>query len=45
MRLSYLRYALKRAEDPRSMLAQESERLNLRPRLRALLKPFVRSKT
>lgn len=43
MRASYLRYALKKAADARQLLSQESERLNLNPRLRTLLEPFARS--
>jgi hypothetical protein len=42
MRLSYVRYALKQAEDPGAMLAAESERLRLTPRLQTLLAPFAR---
>jgi luciferase-like monooxygenase len=42
MRLSYLRYALKQAADPALMLDEESERLKLDPRLRALMQAFVR---
>src|SRR5262249_20917159 len=42
MRLSYLRYALKRATEPRRMLDEESERLKLSPQLRMLMAPFVR---
>jgi hypothetical protein len=41
MRLSYLRYALKTASDPRGMLAQESAELNLRPEFKSLLERFV----
>jgi hypothetical protein len=41
MRLSYLRYALKRASDPQKLLEQESERLHLSPRFKLLLQPFV----
>jgi hypothetical protein len=40
MRLSYLRYALKTAHDPRGLLEQESEELHLNPELRSLLKRF-----
>ena len=43
MRLSYLRYALKTATDPRRMLAQESEQLQLSPLFRSLLGEFVPS--
>src|SRR5215467_13597168 len=42
MRLSYLRYALKRAAEPVRMLDEESERLKLSPQLRALMEPIVR---
>jgi hypothetical protein len=41
LRLSYLRYALKTASDPRGMLEQESEELRLSPQFRSLLEPFV----
>ena len=41
MRLSYLRYALKNAADPRGLLEQESEELHLSPKFRSLLEPFV----
>ncbi len=41
MRLSYLRYALKTASDPRGMLEQESEELHLNPQFRSLLERFV----
>jgi Family of unknown function (DUF5519) len=41
MRLSYLRYALKAAADPRSLFEQESEELQLSPAFRSLLEPFV----
>ena len=44
MRLSYVRYALKTANDPRGMLEQESEELNLSPEFKSLLERFV-SKT
>jgi hypothetical protein len=40
MRLSYIRYALKTATDPRGLLEQESEDLNLSPEFRALLEKF-----
>ena len=42
MRLSYLRYALKRVTEPGPMLDEESERLKLSPQLRMLMAPFVR---
>jgi hypothetical protein len=41
MRLSYLRYTLKTANDPRGMLEQESEELNLSPEFKSLLVRFV----
>jgi len=41
IRLSYLRYALKTAADPRSLLDQESEKLHLSPHFRSLLDPFL----
>ena len=41
MRISYLRYALKTATDPRKLLQQESEHLQLSPEFSSLLEPFV----
>jgi|SRR5437660_10865299 len=41
MRLSYLRYALKTAADPRGLFEQESGELHLRPQFKSLLEPFV----
>ena len=41
MRLSYLRYWLKVATDPRQLLEQESEELHLSPQFKSLLEPFV----
>jgi luciferase-like monooxygenase len=41
MRLSYLRYALKKATDPRELFEQESEQLRLNPQFKSLLGPFV----
>lgn len=41
MRLSYLRYALKSASDPRKLFEQESEKLHLSPRFKSLFEPFV----
>jgi hypothetical protein len=41
MRLSYLRYALKRSTDPQKLLEQESEELRLSAQFRSLLEPFV----
>jgi hypothetical protein len=43
MRLSYLRYALKTAADPRRLLEEESEELDLSPQFKLLLEPFVRN--
>ena len=45
MRLSYLRYALKEAKDPRKLFDQESEELRLNPRLKSLLEPFMPKNT
>jgi hypothetical protein len=41
MRLSYLRYALKTAIDPRKLFEWECEQLRLSPQLKSLLEPFV----
>ena len=41
MRLSYVRYALKTANDPRGLLEQEGEELHLSVNFRSLLEPFV----
>jgi hypothetical protein len=41
MRLSYLRYALKTASDPREMLNQQREELHLSAKFSALLEPFL----
>jgi Family of unknown function (DUF5519) len=41
MRLSYLRYVLKTASDPRELFDQESEQLYLSPQFKSLLEPFV----
>ena len=41
MRLSYLRYALKKAADPRELFEQESEQLRLSPQFKSLLERFV----
>jgi hypothetical protein len=43
MRLSYLRYALKTATDPRGLLEQEIEELHLNPQFRSLLEPFAKT--
>ena len=45
MRLSYLRYALKEATDPRTLFEKESEELHLNPRFKSLLEPFVPKNT
>jgi hypothetical protein len=41
MRLSYLRYALKKDADPRAFLEHESEQLHLSTRFRELLQRFL----
>src|SRR5438132_13819882 len=41
MRLSYSRYALKKAADPRELFEQESKQLCLSPQFKSLLEPFV----
>jgi len=41
MRLSYLRYLLKSATDPRKPFEQESEQLHLSPQFRSLLEKIV----
>jgi Family of unknown function (DUF5519) len=41
MRLSYVRYLLKSATDPRKLFEEESEQLHLSPRFKSLLQPFV----
>jgi hypothetical protein len=41
MRLSYLRYALKIASDPRLALDESGEELQLSSKLKSLLEPFV----
>ena len=43
MRLSYLRYALKRVPDPRTLLQRESENLRLSPQFESLLERFIPS--
>ena len=45
MRLSYLRYALKEAADPRSLFERECEELRLSARFKCLLEPFVPKNT
>jgi hypothetical protein len=41
MRLSYFRYALKAAADPREMFAESSRELQLTARFKSLLEQFV----
>jgi hypothetical protein len=41
IRLSYLRYALKSATEPRKLFEQESEGLLLNPRFKSLIERFV----
>lgn len=41
MRLSYLRYALKTAADPRELLERESKSLHLAPRIKSLMATLV----
>ena len=41
MRLSYLRYALKRASNPQSTIARHLEEMRLTPRYRALLEVLI----
>jgi hypothetical protein len=45
MRLSYLRYALKTAPNPRELLNRQSEELHLSARLSSLLEPFFPANT
>ncbi len=45
MRLSYLRYSLKTAANPRELLEQEGEQLRLSPGFKSLLEPFVPKNT
>lgn len=42
LRISYLRYALKVAEQPEELLNREAESLHLSARFKALLQPFTR---
>lgn len=42
MRLSYLRYALKQAENGTNLLEREKKQLGLSPRFQSLLEPFIR---
>jgi hypothetical protein len=44
MRLSYLRYTLKRSVDPQRLFEQESERLHLNDHFKSLLEQFVPKK-
>jgi hypothetical protein len=44
MRLSYLRYTLKTAADPRGLLEQESGELHLSPQFRSLFEHFLPQK-
>jgi luciferase-like monooxygenase len=41
LRLSYVRYALKTTDDPRGLLEQHNEKLQLSPQFRSLLEAFV----
>jgi hypothetical protein len=41
LRLSYLRYAMKAAPDPRELLDRQSQELDLSPHFRSLLKPLL----
>lgn len=41
MRLSYLRYALKRASDPQSTLERHAAEMRLTPRYKALIEEFL----
>lgn len=43
MRLSYLRYALKRADDSKALFEQQVESLHLTPRFQTLLQKFIPS--
>ncbi len=43
MRLSYLRYTLKKASNPRSLFERESEQLRLSPRFKSLFERFLPS--
>ena len=45
MRLSYLRYELKRTSDPEAVLESESARLRLSPEYKALLARFIPAKS
>jgi hypothetical protein len=41
MRLSYLRYALKRASDPHTTLERHATEMRLPPRYKALMEEFL----
>jgi hypothetical protein len=41
LRLSYLRYILKTADDPRNLLDRESQSLHLHPSLKSLFEAFL----
>lgn len=41
MRLSYLRYAMKTASDPRELFNRQSQELALSPHFKSLLEPFL----
>jgi len=43
MRLSYLRYALKRVPDPHARLAQTCREMGLSPEFKSLFEPFIPS--
>jgi hypothetical protein len=45
MRLSYLRFALRAADDPRDLFERESKSLRLTPRLASLLEAFARTRS
>jgi len=44
LRLSYLRYAMKAAPDPRELFDRQSQELDLSPHFRSLLKPLLPAK-
>jgi hypothetical protein len=43
LRLSYLRYSLKVAANPKDLFERESDKLRLSTRFKSLLQPFIRS--
>ena len=45
MRLSYLRYQLKASPNPRQLFEHEREQLNLSPRFKSFLEPFIPRQT